>query len=215
MPTHSDGSSELLDDYWLPSEQIILRLLAEVMQPGELNFLRDLTMLGSAVARPLQLLAYEGDQPVHVLASAVSTGLAKNHAFVDGNKRVAFAALELVLGENGYRLTLTNDEAVDLMEGIAKAPHEHGFIEEPKLIDIVANNHEPWPELYFEIPAPPLTATVNISRGRHDYEWRVRVAIRGIRPDFETTKRTYKRALDAALAYLSDQITTLPIAGKD
>lgn len=126
MATHSDGSSDLLDDYWLPSEHQILALHAEVIQPGELGSLRDATMLGSAVARPRQLLTYQGDKPVHVLASAVSTGLAKNHAFVDGNKRVAFAALEMVLGENGFRLTLTNDEAVDLMEGIAKAPHEPG-----------------------------------------------------------------------------------------
>ncbi|MGI9477773.1 MAG: hypothetical protein ACR2PI_13810 [Hyphomicrobiaceae bacterium] len=52
MPTPCDVSSELLDDYWFPTERVILLLHAEVIQPGELNSLRDMTMLGSAVARP-------------------------------------------------------------------------------------------------------------------------------------------------------------------
>ena len=69
------GLNELLEDYWLPDEWQILQLHDEVIQPGELVALRDMTMLGSAVARPSQLLSYQGDQPVYVLASVVSIGL--------------------------------------------------------------------------------------------------------------------------------------------
>jgi death-on-curing protein len=48
------------------------------------------------------------------MAAAYLIGLALNHAFENGNKRVAFAACSVFLRVNGYRLTLTQDEAVDL-----------------------------------------------------------------------------------------------------
>jgi death-on-curing protein len=52
-------------------------------------------------------------------ASAFVHSLARNHALVDGNKRLALAGLLTFLGINGYRLTLTNDEAYDLIIAIA------------------------------------------------------------------------------------------------
>ncbi|MHB1093765.1 type II toxin-antitoxin system death-on-curing family toxin [Thiobacillus sp.] len=77
---------------------------------GGLPGLRDEGLLDSALARPLNLAAY-GDPDVCELAACYCVGLAKNHPFVDGNKRAAFLALGLFLYSNGQRLTATQAEA--------------------------------------------------------------------------------------------------------
>ena len=80
--------------------------------------LRDEGLLESALARPLNLSAY-GDPDVAALAAAYGVGLAKNLAFVDGNKRAAFLAVGLFLGLNGYRLTTTQVDATLTMLAVA------------------------------------------------------------------------------------------------
>ena len=72
--------------------------------------LRDEGLLESALARPHHLLAY-GKPDIFALAAAYGFGLARNHAFVDGNKRAAFLATGLFLALNGFRLTSTQVEA--------------------------------------------------------------------------------------------------------
>jgi len=72
--------------------------------------LRDEGLLESALARPHQLLAY-GEPDAAALAAAYGFGLIRNHAFVDGNKRVAFLATGLFLGLNGYRLVTSQVDA--------------------------------------------------------------------------------------------------------
>jgi death-on-curing protein len=73
--------------------------------------LRDEGLFESALARPQNLFAYEGVDDVVRLAACYGFGLAKNHAFVDGNKRIAFIATGLFLRLNGYRLTAGQAEA--------------------------------------------------------------------------------------------------------
>ena len=72
--------------------------------------LRDEGLLESALARPHQLLAY-GAPDVAAPAAAYGFGLIRNHAFVDGNKRVAFLATGLFLALNGQRLVTTQADA--------------------------------------------------------------------------------------------------------
>ena len=72
--------------------------------------LRDESQLESALARPHQLLAY-GEPDLAALAASYAFGLARNHALVDGNKRVAFLATGLFLGLNGHRLVTTQADA--------------------------------------------------------------------------------------------------------
>ena len=81
---------------------------------------RDLGLLESALARP-QASAF-GQDPyptIHEKAAALLHSVARNHALVDGNKRLALAAAIAFYGLNGMRLTLTNDEAYDLVIGVA------------------------------------------------------------------------------------------------
>ena len=80
--------------------------------------LRDEGLLESALARPHQLLAY-GQPDLAALAAAYAFGLARNHAFVDGNKRVAFLATGLFLALNGHRLLTSQADATLTMLALA------------------------------------------------------------------------------------------------
>jgi death-on-curing protein len=81
---------------------------------------RDYGLLESAAARP-QATAFGGDAypDVDAKAAALLHSLARNHALVDGNKRLALAAVIAFYGVNGRRLTLTNDEAYELVIDVA------------------------------------------------------------------------------------------------
>ena len=83
--------------------------------------LRDEGLLESALARPQHRLAYgQPDQPDQPdLAAAYGVGLAKNHPFVDGNKRAAFLAVGLFLLLNGHRLVATQADATLTMLAVA------------------------------------------------------------------------------------------------
>lgn len=72
---------------------------------------RDERLLESAMARPRNLAAY-GDPDAVALAAAYAYGIARNHPFVDGNKRTAAVVSETFLVLNGYRLTATDAELV-------------------------------------------------------------------------------------------------------
>ena len=85
---------------------------------GGASGLRDEGLLESALARPLNLAAY-GSPEVWDLAASYGVGLAKNHAFVDGNKRAAFLAVGLFLALNGYRLTAPQADATLTMLAVA------------------------------------------------------------------------------------------------
>ena len=72
--------------------------------------LRDAGLLESALSRPQHLEHYQPDANVGRLAATLGWGLVKNHAFVDGNKRIAIAAMITFLKLNGYRLECTEVE---------------------------------------------------------------------------------------------------------
>ena len=106
--------------YWKWIDRRVLLLLHDesLAEHGGASGLRDEGLLDSALARPLNLSLYE-DPDVARLAAAYGVGLAKNHAFVDGNKRVAFLAVGLFLAVNGYRLQASQAEATVVMLDVA------------------------------------------------------------------------------------------------
>jgi death-on-curing protein len=82
--------------------------------------IRDIGLLESAVMRPRTTVFGEDAYPsITDKAGALLHSVARNHALVDGNKRLALAATLAFLGINGLRLTLTNDEAYDLVIDVA------------------------------------------------------------------------------------------------
>jgi death on curing protein len=82
--------------------------------------IRDIGLLEAALARP-QATAFGSDAyaDLDAKAAALLHSLARNHALVDGNKRLALAGVIAFDGVNGRRLTLTNDEAYDLVMAVA------------------------------------------------------------------------------------------------
>jgi death-on-curing protein len=74
-------------------------------------------LLESALARPKNRLAYEPDSDLATLAAAYLFGLVKNHGYVDGNKRVGFAASATFLLLNGLRLTASEADAYNAVIG--------------------------------------------------------------------------------------------------
>jgi death-on-curing protein len=103
---------------WVSRQALLLLHDESLVEHGGAPGLRDEGLLESALARPLNLAAYE--QPdVEALAASCGVGLAKNHPFVDGNKRAAFLAVGLFLMLNGRRLAATQLEATQVMLAVA------------------------------------------------------------------------------------------------
>ena len=91
--------------------------------------IRDVGLLQSALARPqASIVGDDAYASIHAKAAALLHSLARNHGLVDGNKRLALAAVLAFYGLNGIRLTLTNDEAFDLVMAVASGELEdvHG-----------------------------------------------------------------------------------------
>ena len=81
---------------------------------------RDVGLLQSALARPqATALGTEAYPTIQAKAAALLHSLARNHGLVDGNKRLALASVVAFYGMNGLRLTLTNDDAFDLVTAVA------------------------------------------------------------------------------------------------
>lgn len=105
---------------WINRAALLLLHDESLAEHGGAPGLRDEGLLDSALARPLNLFDY-GDPPpdLAALAASYGVGLAKNHAFVDGNKRAAFLAVGLFLALNGHRLAATQADATLTMLAVA------------------------------------------------------------------------------------------------
>jgi len=103
---------------WVSKEALLLLHDESLSEHGGRAGLRDAGLLDSALNRPLNLLAY-GEPDFADLAASYAVGLAKNHTFVDGNKRAAFLAVGLFLHLNGYRLRATQADATLTMLAVA------------------------------------------------------------------------------------------------
>jgi death-on-curing protein len=105
---------------WVWVNRKALELLHDesLAEHGGAPGLRDEGLLESALARPVNL-AYCGEPDFAALAASYGVGLAKNHPFIDGNKRVALLAVGMFLYLNGYRLRASQAEATTTMLNVA------------------------------------------------------------------------------------------------
>ena len=107
---------------WISKPALLLLHGESLATHGGLEGLRDEGLRDSALGRPLNLLAYANPAAppdVAALAASYAVGLAKNHPFVDGNKRAAFLATGLFLYLNGYRLNASQADATITVLGLA------------------------------------------------------------------------------------------------
>jgi death on curing protein len=91
--------------------------------------LRDTGLLESALARPVNRWNYGEDDPA-ALAAAYAFGIARNHPFIDGNKRTAWVLTRLFLVVNGHKLAFTAEDAIRMMLALAA-----GELEEEAVTD--------------------------------------------------------------------------------
>ncbi|SIP94911.1 death on curing protein [Rhizobium sp. RU20A] len=112
---------------------------AQIERFGGATGLRDEGALEMALARPIQKASYGCDDVIE-LATAYLFGLAKNHAFVDGNKRIAIVAAAVFLMENGLQIDTDDGNLYVLVYGVAA-----GEIDESGAAAFLADHTIPYP----------------------------------------------------------------------
>jgi len=105
---------------WIDARAILFLHDESLAMFGGTSGLRDAGLLESALVRPVNQHLYKPECDLAELAAAYAFGLAKNHPFVDGNKRTAFLALGLFLAVNQWRLETTQIDAIETMLSLAK-----------------------------------------------------------------------------------------------
>ena len=121
---------------WVTYEQVIAIHSRQLRRFGGATGLRDEGMLRSALERPVNKWQYEQAE-MPVLAAAYAFGLAKNHAFVDGNKRIAFMTMVTFLRKNGIRFAPEQAHATKIILALAA-----GEVSEESLTRWIRDN---WP----------------------------------------------------------------------
>ncbi len=86
---------------------------------GGLHGIRDEGALESTLVRPINLIGYEPEMPIHELAASYGFGFAKNHVFNDGNKRISLTVINVFLILNGMQLVAEEVEAVCVIKDVA------------------------------------------------------------------------------------------------
>lgn len=120
---------------WVSKKALLLLHEESLATFGGVSGLRDEGLLDSALARPHNTYAYSPGCTLADLAAAYGFGLAKNHAFLDGNKRVAFLAVGLFLAINGHKLLADQVDAIRTMLAVAA-----GDLDEKALAAWIWNN---------------------------------------------------------------------------
>lgn len=103
---------------WLPLRAVLAIHDEQIAEHGGGSGVRDRGLLESALARPQNVATYGAPDSAD-LAAAYSFGIARNHPFVDGNKRTAFMAAYAFLGHNGFELDVAEAEAAIVISDLA------------------------------------------------------------------------------------------------
>jgi death on curing protein len=122
---------------WLTYDQVIAIHSRQLRRFGGAAGLRDEGLLRSAIERPLNKWHYEQNE-LPELGAAYAFGLAKNHAFVDGNKRIAFMSMMVFLRKNGVSFAPGQAHATKIIMSLAA-----GEVSEASLARWIRDN---WPK---------------------------------------------------------------------
>ena len=104
---------------WIDRKALLLLHDESLSLFGGARGIRDEGLLDSALGRPVNKYLYESITDLAELAAAYAYGVAKNHAFVDGNKRAAFLSMGLFLAINGKRLRAKQVDAIHVILALA------------------------------------------------------------------------------------------------
>jgi len=101
----------MTEPVWIRDDVVLAIHLRQLAEHGGAEGVRDEGLLASALARPKNLAAYSDEAPdLAALAASYAYGIAKNHPFVDGNKRTAFVVCRTFLKLNGHDLNASQEE---------------------------------------------------------------------------------------------------------
>lgn len=123
---------------WITKLGVIVLHDMSIAADGGAPGIREEGLLESALDRPRNRFHYEGVADLPALAATYAVGLAKNHAFADGNKRAAFIAAGLFLEKNGLSLTASQVDAARTMLAVAA-----GEIDVDRLAEWIRENVAP------------------------------------------------------------------------
>ena len=104
---------------WVLPELVLAIQQTLLAEHGGLPGVRDQALLDSALARPQQRAAYDSETSIFDLAASYSFGLAQNHPFADGNKRIALTVAAVFLELNGFSLDAPEPETVLMYQQLA------------------------------------------------------------------------------------------------
>ena len=113
---------------WLSSVQVKMLHAESLHFFGGSPGIRDETLLESALGRAHNKWAYDNRVSIFELAAAYGFGIARNHAFVDGNKRTSLLSMRAFLFSNGYSLSPDEIETVTMIEGLAQGVVDEALI---------------------------------------------------------------------------------------
>lgn len=108
-----------MDFSWVVSSVVLAIHEEQLAEHGGADGVRDTGLLESALARPRNLLAYGSPDPAD-LAAAYAAGIARNHPFVDGNKRTAWVVAETFVELNGSEITADDAGTYEAMLALAE-----------------------------------------------------------------------------------------------
>jgi death-on-curing protein len=117
-----------MEPIWINKQALLFLHSESLAEHGGLEGFRDEGLFDSGLIRPKNLYLYEQENSIPILAASYAVGLAKNHPFIDGNKRVSFLSIGLFLGLNRLGLSATQAEATQLMIDLAA-----GFVSEESI----------------------------------------------------------------------------------
>ena len=105
---------------WVWIELVVAEAIhdRQLAEHGGPSGVRDSGALASALARPKNLASY-GDPDAAALSAAYAFGIARNHAFVDGNKRTAWVLARLFLKANAFKVNFDKQDAIQIMLALA------------------------------------------------------------------------------------------------
>lgn len=118
----------MAEPIWISASMVRLIHADQISTHGGAHGLRDEGLLESALARPQNKYQYESAN-LHQLAASYGFGIARNHPFIDGNKRTAFQVTYVFLKVNGWGINALSEEVVSIMQAVASYSSEEQLAE--------------------------------------------------------------------------------------
>jgi death on curing protein len=125
---------------WVSKKAVLAMHSEQLAEHGGSGGIRDETLLDSALAKPLNVLAYADEPDIFRLAASYAFGIARNHAFIDGNKRTALVGSMTFLDRNGWDIVAPKEEVYFTFLHLAE-----GSLSEEQLAEWFRNNAVPLP----------------------------------------------------------------------